>query len=135
MRRACETVCGAEWVRDANEHRSTKCCSGCHLVLDRVVAETPARVYAAAEEKAARPLPGGWTRPPMRDIHPTRVVRGSLHCPTPTCSGKALVHRDTDACLLILQNELAVDAGRGTLPCMQTGRHVELPAGLYRLWA
>jgi hypothetical protein len=136
MRKACVSICGADWVRDANEHRSTKCCSGCHLVLDKVVAATPERIYAKAAGKAARPLPEGWTRPPARDVHPTRIVRGMLFCPTPRCSGKQLKHRDTDACLLMLENEFAVDAGKGTLPCMQTGRRMEeLPAGIYFHWS
>jgi hypothetical protein len=133
-RKACNTVCGNDWVRDANEHRSTKCCSGCHCVLDKVLALTPERIYAAAAAKAARPLPFGWVRPPARDIHPLRIVRGLLYCPSYECRTKALKHRDVDACRLILANALAVDAHFGTLPCMAFGRREELPAGKHLLW-
>ena len=133
-RKACNTVCGNAWVRDASEHRSTRCCSGCHCVLDTVVALTPERIYAAAAAKAAQPLPYGWKRPPARQIYPVRTVRGLLFCPSYECRAKALKHRDVDACRLILANALAIDAHFGTLPCMASGRRDELPAGKHVIW-
>ena len=135
MRRACVIACGAAWVRDADEHRSTKCCSGaeCGGVLDKVWAPTPDRVYAAAAAEAARPLPFGWSRPPARRVAPWRVVRGMLRCPWDECCARSLRHRDGDACRLILANALAVAAGDGTLACMRRGRHDEDPPGVFDL--
>jgi hypothetical protein len=79
MRKACVTACGAAWVVDADEHRSTKCCSGCGCVLARVEQPTPWRVYAAADARAEAPLPLGWARPP-----PTSAPRRPAPSPTTT---------------------------------------------------
>ena len=136
MRKACVTACGAAWVRDASEHRSTKCCSSCGCVLDKVWAPTPERVYDAAAAKAQRELPEGWARAPARAVAPWSVVRGMLRCDTDECRARSLRHRDGDACRLILANALAEDAAvqrggaaaDGTLPCMRGGRHADDPA-------
>ena len=127
------TACGAAWVRDANEHRSSKCCSACGGVLDKVWSLTPERVYAAAAAKAERALPWGWVRPPARRIAAWRVVRGMLHCPAEACRARSLRHRDDDATPLILDNAISVDAGAGVLECMLGGRHDEAPPGRFDL--
>jgi len=127
MRRACVTVMGKEWVRDADEHRSTKVCSTaiCGAVLDEVQAVTPDRIINAKIAKANRELPPGMTPPPMRKISRIITLRGKLHCPSETCKSHAFRHRDGDACRLILRNALSVDRGEGTLPCMRGGIHWE----------
>ena len=125
MRAACVAACGAAWVRDADEHRSTKCCSACSCVLARIEAPTPYRIYAAAAAKAARELPFGWKRPPARPVRAWRVVRGALFCGQDACREQPLRHRDGDATRLILDNALSVSAGRGTLECMRKGPHAD----------
>lgn len=135
MRSACVTVCGAEWVRDASEHRTSKCCSGCGCVLEKVWGPTPTRVYDAAAAKEARELPRGWSRPPARPIPATRIVRGLLHCGEEECRSRSFHHRDKNACRSILLNALSIDAGRGTLPYMEHGRHDDGDAPpVFMLW-
>ena len=138
-RRAFVSVCGAAWVRDANEHRSTKCYSRCHGVLDKVHHLTPERIYAAAEARAEAPLPWGWSRPPPRAIPPWRVVRGMLYCPSDECRSFRLRHRDKDACPLIRENAFSVcaagSAAAGTLECMRAkARPGEAPPGVFDMW-
>jgi hypothetical protein len=139
MRRAFVTVCGAAWVRDANEHRSSKCCSRCHGVLDKVHHLTPERIYAAAAAKAETPLPMGWSRPPPRAIRPWRVVRGMLYCPSDECRSFRLRHRDKDACPLIHENAFSVcaagSAAAGTIECMRAkARPGEAKPGVFDMW-
>jgi hypothetical protein len=134
MRHACVTVCGAAWVRDANEHRSSKCCSGCGCVLEKVWALTPERIYEAAAAREANALPLGWKRPPPRPIATWRIVRGLLHCGQDECRSRSLHHRDKDACRSILNNALSVDAGHGTLPYMEKGQHNDNVPPVFYLW-
>jgi hypothetical protein len=133
MRKAFEAVFGAAWVRDADEHRSTKCCSYCYGVLDKVWAQTPERVYAAAEARAARQLPWGWSRPPPRPVAGYRVVRGELRCPSDACRARSFRHRDVDAARLIYDNAFAFEATGAPLACMARGRHDEDPPGRFYL--
>jgi hypothetical protein len=122
MTRALIAVTGSSWVRDADEHRSTRCCSGCGNVLDKVVAPTPQRIYDAAAARALAPQPLGWQRPPERRISNYRVVRGMVQCyATDLCRQRRFRHRDDDANRLILHNQKSIDAGFGPLDCM---RHV-----------
>ena len=119
MRKACVTVCGAGWVVDGSEHRSSKCCSACGHVLKIVKMLTPVWRYIAAARKGRR--------------RPRRLseVRGLRYCPQ--CH--KFVHRDGDAALLIRKNKLSIDKGRGTLPCMRQGaRPWEAPAGVFEVW-
>ena len=125
MRASCIKTCGAAWVRDVSEHRSTKVCSHCHRVLDKVEVVTPERIYAAARAKGERALPLGWSRPPARTPRKTCLARGLQRCRYDECRAVSFRHRDIDPCRLILTNALSVDAGHGTLPCMRTGHHPE----------
>ena len=135
MRAACVKVCGAAWVRNVDEHRSTKCCSCCGYVLAKVWARTPERIYAAAAARAAAPLPWGWTRPPPRPIPAWRVVRGLQRCDSPMCSASAFRHRDVDAARLILRNALHADAHGGEmLHFLRHVRHVEATPPTFLLW-
>ena len=138
MRAACVKACGAAWVRDVVEHRNTKCCSfpDCALVLEKVWAPTPERIYAAAEARAEAPLPWGWTRPPPRPIHPWRVVRGLQHCGGHECRARAFRHRDVDAARLLLVNELHREAHGGEpLSYLRQGvRHVEVIPPHFLAW-
>jgi len=146
LRRACVVACGAGWVRPADEHRTSKCCSDpkCGGVLDRVAAATPQRIYAGAEARAAAALPPGFSRAPPRPIPPWRVVRGMYYCPTCALTGRGFRHRDFDAARLMLRNELHKEAHGGPppvggapdtrhpLPFLRRGQHLEPPPG--RFW-
>ena len=103
-------------------------------VLDKVEAQTPERMYAAAAARAAAQQPLGWTRPPPRHIKPWHIVRGVLHCSQDACRARSLRYRDVNVCRLILKNALSVDAGHGTLPCIRHGRHGEDPPGRFFFW-
>ena len=135
MRASCIKACGVDWVRDCSEHRSTKLCSYCHRVLDRVVVDKPERIYAAALAKAERLLPLGWKRPPAREPHPTIIARGIQRCSYDECRAVSFRHRDVDPLRLIRDNAISIDAGHGTLPCMATGHHAEdVTNPHFRIW-
>ena len=121
-------------MRDADEHRSTMLCSECFAVLQKVYSLTPERVYLAAEAKAARVLPWGWTRAPPRRVAAWRVVRGLLRCQSDGCRDRSLRHRDIDALPLILFNAMSLDAGEGGLARMRHVRHGDPPPGRFDIF-
>ena len=132
LRKACEVACGVLWVRLADEHRTTKCCSRCGCVLDRVSAVVPARVHKAAAAREARALPPGWTPTPARPIPKWRLTRGLYYCTPCAAQGRGFRHRDFDAALLLLRSELHKEAHGGVpLPFLQRGRHAEASAGRF----
>jgi hypothetical protein len=134
MYRACVTVCGAAWVRQVDEHRTTKCCSACGCVLGRVLAVTPLRVFAAAAARAAAVLPGGWARPPPRPKPPWTKVRGLYRCPSAACSATSFRHRDGDAARLMLRNALYEEAHGEPLPFLKRERRNEETPRVFSLW-
>ncbi len=56
-------------------------------------------------------------------------------CDADGCRAHRLKHRDTDACRLIGKNALSVDAGAGTLECMQRKRRDEPTPPAFTLFA
>ena len=97
-------------------------------------APTPARIYEAAAARAAARLPWGWTRPPPRPILPWRVVRGMMRCDSDVCRGFSYRHRDGDAALLLLRNELHKEAHGGEpLHFLRHVRHAEEPPARFYL--
>ena len=126
MRKACVDVCGVSWVRDADEHRSSKCCSGCGEVLATVTAPTPQRVLKANAARLKKQAKSGYGL--ARPASARRTVRGKMLCRNTACP-VGFVHRDIDAAKLILLNALAKEAAElvgmvGGLECM---RHVHRP--------
>jgi len=128
MRGVCIRVCSEAWVRNADEHRSTKCCSSCGRVMDTVYAPTPPRIYRRAAARELNALPAGFTRPPAKPIPFWTKVRGMQHCSSTGCAARSLVHRDVDACRNILYNALALARTQAPLPWMATGKHAGDPA-------
>ena len=123
-------VCGRSWLRSVDEppyeHRSSKPCSGCGKVLDKVRAPTPIRVKLAAAARKAR---GVLTK----KVPDTRIVRGLLLCRNPACPNPGFKHRDKHAALNIRNNTVSVAAGRGGLKWMRRVRHLDAPPGVYTI--
>ena len=130
MRPACVTACGVSWVRDADEHRSTKCCSGCGQVLALVYAPTPQRVLEANTKRLEKQAQSGYGL--ARPAYPRRKVRGMLLCRNPACSN-GFVHRDTDAAKLILLNALIKELHGVGVDCMLHIRHHDPKVALFKL--
>lgn len=128
---SCCKVMGQSHVRLATEHRSTKTCSTCGTVMQRVRSTVP---------------PARHRYVPRHLWHDTYLLRGLLRCPNKDCGhadkpggiahehcvrlpggAGAFVHRDIYAAVNILQAYLCLLDGQGVPVHMQRGPHVVLP--------
>ena len=82
-------------------------------------APPPQRMVDAYDARIRKGLP---TRPLREFIK----VRGLLQCRNNACT-VGLVHRDYDACRVVMKNEYSKDAGMGTIECMQHYKRAKKP--------
>ena len=121
---------GRHRIVDVDEWRTTLTHSSCGHHLQQVYAPpTKAQVKRHAD-KAARPVPDGWQRPPPRPL-PAMVLHARVqHCCNPLCTtpGERFVHRDGDASICIRMLGEALVAGEPRPAAMTRGAVAMKPA-------